>query len=77
MKVRFVNIGKSVTQQYQGRVERTAFRKRPVEEAACVGDVYQIGEAEVQVLQPRGPCYKIDMVYGRGSHARACPRYWL
>src|SRR6516225_3921739 len=25
MKVRFVNIGKSVTQQYQGRVERTLF----------------------------------------------------
>lgn len=127
MRVRFVNVGKSVTQEYQGREERTAFRKRPVEgplylsrlgltgdeqvgeghggpdkaaliyayahyayweaflgrtaspavlgetltvdglteETACIGDVYQIGEAQVQVSQPRGPCYKIDMVYGR------------
>lgn len=127
MRVRFVNVGKAVTQEYQGRLERTAFRKRPAEgplflgkvgfaedeqaysghggpdkaalvyafehyayweeflgravspavlgetltvdglteEAACVGDVYQIGEAQVQVSQPRGPCYKIDMVHGR------------
>lgn len=25
----------------------------------CIGDVYQVGEALVQVSQPRGPCWKI------------------
>ena len=29
------------------------------EQTACIGDTYQIGEARVQVSQPRGPCWKI------------------
>jgi MOSC domain-containing protein YiiM len=29
------------------------------EETVCLGDVYQIGEAIVEVSQPRGPCWKI------------------
>lgn len=29
------------------------------EEDACIGDIYQIGEALVQVSQPRQPCWKL------------------
>ncbi len=29
------------------------------EETVCIGDVYAIGEARVQVSQPRQPCWKI------------------
>ena len=29
------------------------------EHSVCLGDVYAVGEAVVQVSQPRGPCYKI------------------
>lgn len=29
------------------------------EETVCIGDVYRIGEAVVQVSQPRQPCYKL------------------
>jgi MOSC domain-containing protein YiiM len=29
------------------------------ERSVCVGDVYELGGALVQVSQPRGPCYKI------------------
>jgi MOSC domain-containing protein YiiM len=31
------------------------------EEAVCIGDLYQIGGAVVQVSQPRQPCYKINI----------------
>lgn len=30
-----------------------------VEEAVCVGDVFKLGEAQVQVSQPRQPCWKL------------------
>ncbi len=30
-----------------------------VEETVCIGDVYAVGEARVQVSQPRQPCWKI------------------
>lgn len=29
------------------------------EETACIGDIYAIGEIEVQVSLPRQPCYKV------------------
>ena len=29
------------------------------EEAACIGDVYTVGEARVEVSQPRSPCWKL------------------
>ncbi len=29
------------------------------EETVCIGDVYTVGEARVQVSKPRGPCWKI------------------
>jgi MOSC domain-containing protein YiiM len=34
------------------------------EENVCVGDVFRIGEARVQVTQPRSPCWKINHRYG-------------
>ncbi|WP_019533833.1 MOSC domain-containing protein [Paenibacillus ginsengihumi] len=30
----------------------------------CIGDVFQLGEAVVQVTQPRQPCYKLSARYG-------------
>lgn len=34
------------------------------EETVCIGDRYQIGDATVQVAQPRIPCYKLSMKHG-------------
>ncbi len=33
--------------------------------SVCVGDVYEVAEAVVQVSQPRGPCYKISYRWRR------------
>jgi len=33
--------------------------------SVCLGDVYEVGEAVVQVSQPRGPCYKISYRWKR------------
>lgn len=35
-----------------------------LEDEICIGDIFQIGEAVVQVSQPRQPCYKIAAKYG-------------
>jgi MOSC domain-containing protein YiiM len=34
------------------------------EENVCVGDIFRIGSARVQVTQPRSPCWKINARYG-------------
>jgi len=34
------------------------------EGVACIGDIYQLGEAIVQVTQPREPCFKIAKKHG-------------
>ena len=34
------------------------------EDTVCIGDVYQIGDAVLQVSQPRGPCWKISRRWG-------------
>lgn len=34
------------------------------EETVCLGDIYQIGEAVVQVSSPRSPCWKIARRWG-------------
>ena len=36
-----------------------------LEEDACIGDQYRIGEAIVQVTQPRIPCYKLGIRFAR------------
>ena len=35
------------------------------EEDVCIGDVYRIGATEVQVSQPRQPCWTLAARYGR------------
>ena len=35
-----------------------------LETEVCIGDVYQIGEVQVQVTQPRQPCFKLAMRHG-------------
>jgi MOSC domain-containing protein YiiM len=34
------------------------------EDLVCVGDIYQVGEATVQVSQYREPCYKLGVKFG-------------
>ncbi|GAA0387548.1 MOSC domain-containing protein [Paenibacillus motobuensis] len=35
-----------------------------LETEVCIGDVFQLGEAVVQVSQPRQPCFKLSVRYG-------------
>lgn len=35
------------------------------ERTVCVGDVYAVGEARLQVTQPRSPCWKLARRWGR------------
>lgn len=35
------------------------------EQDACIGDLYKIGEATVRVTQPRMPCFKLGIRFGR------------
>lgn len=34
------------------------------EDTACVGDLFEVGDALVQVSHPRGPCWKIERRWG-------------
>jgi MOSC domain-containing protein YiiM len=34
------------------------------EETSCIGDVYSLGEARIQVTEPRYPCWKIERRWG-------------
>lgn len=43
------------------------------EESVCVGDQFQIGSAIVQVTQPRMPCYKLALRFGRADMVK---RFW-
>jgi MOSC domain-containing protein YiiM len=38
----------------------------------CIGDVYRVGAATVQVSQPRGPCYKISYRWKRSDLLKRC-----
>ena len=40
------------------------------EENVCIGDVYRLGTARVQVSQPRTPCWKLDVHFGVPDLAR-------
>lgn len=35
-----------------------------LEAEICIGDIFQLGEAVVQVSQPRQPCFKLSVKYG-------------
>ncbi|MGB0126013.1 MAG: MOSC domain-containing protein [Rhodocyclaceae bacterium] len=41
-----------------------------VEDAVCVGDVFRLGTARIQVSQPRSPCWKIDCKFAATGMAR-------
>jgi MOSC domain-containing protein YiiM len=36
-----------------------------LEDSACIGDRYRVGSAVVMVTQPRMPCYKLGIKFGR------------
>lgn len=40
------------------------------ERKVCIGDVFRLGSARVQVSQPRSPCWKIDHRYATPGMAR-------
>src|ERR1700758_1921083 len=40
------------------------------EDTVCIGDVYALGTARVQLNQPRSPCWKIDAKFGREGITR-------
>ncbi|MBV8552221.1 MAG: MOSC domain-containing protein [Acidobacteriaceae bacterium] len=44
------------------------------EESVCIGDTFRIGSAVLQVTQPRMPCYKLGIRFGRPDMVR---RFWL
>ena len=33
------------------------------ETSVCIGDIFQIGEATIQISQPRQPCFKLNLVH--------------
>lgn len=40
------------------------------ESSVAIGDVFQFGDAKIQVSQPRSPCWKIDHRFGIGGMAQ-------
>jgi MOSC domain-containing protein YiiM len=40
----------------------------------CIGDIYGVGAAVVQVSQPRGPCYKISYRWKRPDLLGRCEK---
>jgi MOSC domain-containing protein YiiM len=38
-----------------------------LEEAVCIGDKFRVGETEVIVTEPRMPCYKLGIKFGRAD----------
>ena len=41
------------------------------EKTVCIGDIFRLGRARLQVSQPRSPCWKIDHRYALDGVARA------
>jgi len=44
-----------------------------IEEAVCVGDQFRVGSAILQVTQPRMPCFKLGIRFGRVDMVK---RFW-
>jgi MOSC domain-containing protein YiiM len=44
-----------------------------LEETVCIGDQFRIGEAVVEVTQPRQPCYKLGIKMGNPQFPK---RFW-
>lgn len=47
------------------------------EENVCVGDVFRVGDAQVQVSQPRSPCWKIDARFAHEGLTRHIAEHGL
>jgi MOSC domain-containing protein YiiM len=43
----------------------------------CVGDIFQVGRARVQVTQPRQPCFKLALRFEDSQMIKAMVRYGL
>src|SRR5438034_9405887 len=41
-----------------------------LEDSAYIGDRYRVGELEVVITQPRLPCYKLGVRFGRADMVR-------
>src|SRR5437667_9110429 len=41
--------------------------EEPLEEAAYIRDKFRIGQTEVMVTEPRMPCYKLGIMFGRAD----------
>ena len=48
-----------------GNVRRELHHRRLKETETHIGDTFRIGAAEVMVTQPRMPCYKLGIRFGR------------
>jgi len=44
------------------------------EDAVCIGDRFRVGSSLLQVTQPRMPCYKLGIRFGRADMVK---RFWL
>jgi MOSC domain-containing protein YiiM len=47
------------------------------EDGVCVGDIFQIGRARVQVTQPRRPCFKLGLRFEDSQMIKEMLRYGL
>jgi MOSC domain-containing protein YiiM len=52
---------------YPGAFGENLTIKGLTEKDICIGDIFQLGEAVVQVSQPRQPCFKLGMKYNMPS----------
>ncbi|MGL6459282.1 MOSC domain-containing protein [Aeromonas hydrophila] len=50
-----------------GRLRRELSGIGLTEAQACIGDVYRLGEALIQISQPRSPCFKLNQRFGYGQ----------
>ncbi|GIO44568.1 MOSC domain-containing protein [Paenibacillus apis] len=56
--------GELTTRLEMGAFGENLTTKGLLETEVCIGDIYLLGEAVVQISQPRQPCYKLAARYG-------------
>src|SRR6266568_4508294 len=69
MKILSVNVGLPREVSWQGNLVTTGIftTEGLLEEAVYIGDRFRIGETEVMVTEPRMPCYKLGIKFGRAD----------
>lgn len=55
---------------YEGMLGENIIVENMHEGNVCVGDIYQIGDVQLQVTRPRRPCWKIDTQLGQSGIAK-------